>query len=188
MFWTPAALPDAFALRRATQPLDDAAALPIHMTALPGLDTRVSRDGTWLGVWQAGDNGHCFRLDAAPPDEPATYVAILPLDRLLELRADAVVRFWLALRGRPPGDRRHELPGQTRTRLIIALRALDGRQTGASYRDIARVLLGFRGGKADWESDPRKNQARRLVADGLRLMRGGYRDLLTYPVRLPRRR
>lgn len=64
---------------------------------------------------------------------------------------------------------------------------MDGRLTGASYRDIAKVLLGFRGGKANWDSDPRKNQARRLVADGLRLMHGGYRDLLVYPVRLPPR-
>ena len=61
------------------------------------------------------------------------------------------------------------------------------RQCGESYRTIAEVLLGFRGTKTDWEGDPRKNKARRLVASGQRLMRGGYRTLLHYPIKLPRR-
>jgi len=64
------------------------------------------------------------------------------------------------------------------------LRALDGRADGASYRKLAEVLLEFRGRKTDWESDPRKNQVRRLVADGRYYVRGGYRDLLRYPIRL----
>lgn len=162
--------------------------MPICLSDLIGLDMRVSADGTWHGVWRTIGTDHRFQFAIAPSGEAATYIVVLPLDRLLELRADAVVRFWLALRGRPPGDRRHDLPAQTRARLILVLRSLDGRLAGASYRDIARVLLGFRGGKADWDSDPRKNQARRLVADGLRIMRGGYRDLLVYPVRLPHRR
>jgi len=169
-------------------PADDPAAMPIRLSELPGLDVRVAAGGTWHGVWRMIGAHHRLQLAIPPPSEAATYVVVLPLDRLLELRADAVVRFWLALQGRPPGDRRHDLPAQTRARLTLVLRALDGRLTGASYRDIARVLLGFRGGKADWDSDPRKNQARRLVADGLRLMHGGYRDLLVYPVRLPLRR
>lgn len=41
------------------------------------------------------------------------------------------------------------------------------------------VLLGFRGSKEDFENDPRKNKARRLVAHGIKMMRGGYRLLLT---------
>lgn len=162
--------------------------MPIRLSDLPNLDVRVSAEGTWYGVWRTIDGDHRFQLVIPHPDDAATYVVVLPLDRLLELRVDAVVRFWLALQGRPSGNRRHDLPAQTRARLILVLRALDGRLTGASYRDIAKVLLGFRGGKADWDSDPRKNQARRLVADGLRIMRGGYRDLLVYPVRLPPRR
>ena len=169
-------------------PADDPAAMPIRLSELPGLDVRVAAGGTWHGVWRTISADYRFHLAIQPSSEAATYVVVLPLDRFLELRADAIVRFWLALQGRPPGDRRHDLPAQTRVRLTLVLRALDGRLTGASYRDIARVLLGFRGGKADWDSDPRKNQARRLVADGLRLMHGGYRALLVYPVRLPHRR
>ena len=56
-----------------------------------------------------------------------------------------------------------------------------------SYRTIAEALLGFHGTKTDWEGDPRKNKARRLVASGQRMMRGGYRTLLHYPIKLPRR-
>lgn len=57
---------------------------------------------------------------------------------------------------------------------------------GESYRTIAEVLLGFAGTKEDWESDPRKNQSRRLVAHSLKMMKGGYRLLLHYPIRPPR--
>ncbi|MDQ7775225.1 MAG: DUF2285 domain-containing protein [Paracoccus aminovorans] len=63
---------------------------------------------------------------------------------------------------------------------------LDARLHGESYRTIAEVLLGFQGTKEDFESDPRKNKARRLVAHGVRMMRGGYRLLLHYPIKLPK--
>ena len=79
------------------------------------------------------------------------------------------------------------MPAQLRRFHILSLRALDARLRGESYRTIAEVLLGFRGSKEDWEVDPRKNQARRLVAHGLKMMRGGYRLLLHYPIRSPAR-
>ena len=76
------------------------------------------------------------------------------------------------------------MPAQLRELHILTLRALDARHCGESYRSIAEVLLGFCGDKTDWESDPRKNKARRLVAYGQRMMRGGYRTLLHYPIKL----
>lgn len=79
------------------------------------------------------------------------------------------------------------MPDQLRQLHILTLRALDARQYGESYRTIAEVLLGFHGTKTDWESDPRKNKARRLVASGQRMMRGGYRTLLHYPIKLAHR-
>lgn len=66
---------------------------------------------------------------------------------------------------------------------ILSLRALDARLHGASYRTIAEALLGFRGNKEDWEIAPSKNKARRLVAHGIKMMRGGYRLLLHYPIK-----
>jgi len=136
-------------------------------------------------LWRGSGGEHSFWLADPPPDGPTGFVVVLPLDALFELRAEAALRFWLALAGRPPGDRRHDLPPQTRERHILILRALDAKLAGAGYRVIAEALLGFRGNKTDWESDPRKNQTRRLVADGTHYVRGGYRDLLHYPVRLP---
>jgi len=112
------------------------------------------------------------------------YVVILPLDKLLELRAEAVLRLWRALVRRSGGRWAHDFPQQTRDRHILILRALDGRAEGTSYRKLAEVLLGFQGRKADWDNDPRKNQVRRLVADGRYYVCGGYRDLLRYPIRL----
>lgn len=115
----------------------------------------------------------------------ATYVVILPLDKLLELRAEAVLRLWRTLVDGSEGRWAHDFPQQTRDRHILMLRAFDGRAAGASYRKLAEVLLGFEGRKTDWENDPRKNQVRRLVGDGRYYVRGGYRDLLCYPVKLP---
>ncbi|WP_412772391.1 DNA -binding domain-containing protein [Nitrobacter sp.] len=38
--------------------------------------------------------------------------------------------------------------------------------------------------KRTGKSDPRKDQVRRLVSNGLKMMRGGYRLLLHYPIKL----
>jgi hypothetical protein len=171
-------------LRAALAGADDPAAMPISLTELPDLVARLDDGDAWHGFWPSGALSHQFWLPTRPVDGRATYVVILPLDKLLELRAEAVVRLWRTLVGRSEGRREHDFPQQTRDRHILMLRAFDGRAAGVSYRKLAEALLGFRGRKADWESDPRKNQVRRLVADGRYYVRGGYRDLLRYPIRL----
>ncbi|MDQ0304747.1 hypothetical protein J2S75_003792 [Ancylobacter polymorphus] len=105
------------------------------------------------------------------------------MDSYLELRAHAARRLWRALTGRPPGADFRALPAQLRQWHILSLRALDARLRGESYRGIAEVLLGFHGSKEDWEIDPSKNKVRRLVAHGVKMMRGGYRLLLHYPIK-----
>jgi hypothetical protein len=105
------------------------------------------------------------------------------MDSFLELRVHAARRFWRSLNGRPPGQDFRVLPIQLRQWHILSLRALDARLRGESYRTIAEVLLGFSGTKEDWEIDPSKNKARRLVAHGIKMMRGGYRLLLHYPIK-----
>lgn len=167
--------------------MDDPVGMTISLQTLSGLDARAAEDGTWHGLWRSAGVDHQFWLASPPSGTKTAYVVILPLDALLEHRAEAVLRFWRTLTRRAIGEHHHALPAQTRDRHILILRALDGRTDGASYRKIAEALLGFHGNKADWESDPRKNQARRLVADGTHYMRGGYRDLLHYPTRLPPR-
>ncbi|MGP2492898.1 DUF2285 domain-containing protein [Mesorhizobium sp. PUT5] len=144
-------------------------------------------DDGWHGIWQVDGTTHQFWLTEAPPDMAADFVVTLPLDALFELRAHAARRFWRALNGRNPGHAFRAMPDQLRQFHILSLRALDAHLRGESYRTIAEVLLGFHGAKEDWEIDPRKNQSRRLVAHGLRMMHGGYRILLHYPVKLRRR-
>lgn len=151
---------------------------------LSGLDLRHAVDG-WHGIWQVGGVSHQFWLPEAVPDAAAFYTVSLPMDFFMELRAHAARRLWRSLNGRAPGPDFRTMPAQLRRFHILSLRALDARLRGESYRIIAEVLLGFRGTKEDWEVDPRKNQARRLVTNGQKMMRGGYRLLLHYPIKLP---
>lgn len=184
MFWIPDLQPEAVLLTMARE-ATDGAAVPIDLTRLDGLDLRHADDG-WHAIWHADGVTHQFWLVDAPADTTALYIAHLPFDSLFELRAHAARRFWRAINGRSPGRAFRAMPDQLRRFHIYSMRALDARDQGESYRAIAEVLLGFRGDKTDWESDPRKNQARRLVANGLRMMRGGYRALLHYPIKLRR--
>lgn len=186
MFWIPSLQPQAVHLATAPQSIVAQWGAPIPLTQLDGLDLRQADDG-WHGFWQAEGVAHQFWLVDAPSDVATFYAVVLPLDALLELRVHAVRRLWRALNGRTPGPDFRAMPAQLRRFHILSLRALDARLCGESYRTIAKVLLGFRGTKEDWENDPRKNQARRLVAHGLSMMKGGYRLLLHYPIKLRRR-
>lgn len=170
----------------AASPARASAAAPIDLTHLPGLDLRRAADG-WHGVWRADGIAHQFWLTERPSDAAVAYALTLPFDALFEFRAHAARRLWRALNGRSPGLPFRAMPAPLRQWHVLTLRALDARQCGESYRTIAEILLGFQGNKTDWESDPRKNKARRLAASGQRMMRGGYRTLLHYPIKLSRR-
>ncbi len=156
---------------------------PAFMLAhLGGLDLRPAGDG-WHGLWRVDGVAHRFWLPEEVPDAAAFYAVTLPMDAFLEMRVHAARRLWRSLNGRRPGPDFRRMPAQTRQLHILSLRALDARLRGESYRAIAEVLLGFHGTKEDWEIDPRRNKVRRLVAHGIRMMKGGYRLLLHYPVR-----
>ncbi len=158
----------------------------LTLAHLDGLDLRAAADG-WHGIWQVDGVTHQFWLPDAVPDAAAFYAVTLPMDSFLELRAHAARRLWRSLNGRAPGPDFRAVPVQLRQWHILSLRALDARLHGESYRTIAEILLGFEGTKEDFENDPRKNKARRLVAHGIRMMRGGYRLLLHYPIKPAKR-
>ena len=68
----------------------------------------------------------------------------------------------------------------TRIELRDALIALDGKCSGATRREIARVIYGDAAVAAQW-SDPTagmKDRIKRSIKRGERLMNGGYRRLL----------
>lgn len=71
-------------------------------------------------------------------------------------------------------------PNLRSQRLCTTLRVLDGRQAGASYRDIAVALFGPDRVNDDWNAggDHLKNRIRRAAQRGIFLMQGGYRELL----------
>jgi len=104
---------------------------------------------------------------------------LLPLDEMLPDRIAAAMAFWRRTRGL--GDTATTSPTpQRRTRLILGLRALDGRTEDASYREIASALFGSENvpaGRA-WKTHDLRSRTLRLVADATALMRGGYRKLL----------
>ena len=109
---------------------------------------------------------------------------LLPLDLLFEQRASAAVRVWRVLLGRPPGPNPAALSKTRQDRLLLALRALDGRLEGASHREIAQVLFGAPeiSGRA-WKTHDLRDRTFRLVRFGFDMMGGGYRSLLLHPYR-----
>jgi hypothetical protein len=109
---------------------------------------------------------------------------LLPLDGLFDIRAAAALRLWRALTGRTPGPDPGVLTPERRGRLILALRALDGRLERATYPEIAGVLFDTAPiSKRDWISHELRDQTGRLVRLGFAMMRGGYRRLLLHPYR-----
>jgi len=109
----------------------------------------------------------------------AAYTVELPLDRDFEFRAAAGTRLWRGLNGRPQGAPPHAISTYRRRRIALALRASDASTDGATYREIAEVLLpAQRITERDWETHEVRDQIKRLVKTGFALVQGGYRALL----------
>jgi len=124
-----------------------------------------------------------FRVHLVDGDTQPTAV-LLPLDRLFEVRVAAALRLWRALKGRQPGRNPATLSEARRKRLVLALRALDGRLDGATHRQIAAALFSASAiPERDWISHDLRDRTARLVRLGVAMMNGGYRRLLLHPYR-----
>ncbi|WP_316192392.1 MULTISPECIES: DUF2285 domain-containing protein [unclassified Bradyrhizobium] len=126
-----------------------------------------------------GDNRQLWMLADAPLSAP--FAAVIPFDAHLPQRVEAALHLWQSLTGSAPPPVAPLTP-QQRRRLILMLRALDGWQANASYREIAAALLDplvRSQSRREWLTSPRRAQTIRLVRDAIRRMRGGYRDLLS---------
>jgi hypothetical protein len=109
---------------------------------------------------------------------------LLPFDQLFDIRAAAAIRLWRGLTGRNPGPDPGILPETRRDRLVLALRALDGKLENARYREIADALFGIRDASGPgWKSHDLRDRTIRLVRFGFEMMQGGYRRLLLHPYR-----
>jgi hypothetical protein len=142
---------------------------------------RVANDGSYWLVNDGDDHLSALLIGGANAATPAGVV--IPLDANFAARANAALRLWRVVIGRPHGRPPERLTRQRRHRLRLTLRALDGRLAGESYRVIAQSLFGrtrIPAGAA-WKTHELRDRTIRLARVGLKLMRGGYLDLLRYP-------
>ncbi|WP_342723736.1 DUF2285 domain-containing protein [Bradyrhizobium sp. B097] len=151
----------------------------LDLADLAGSELREAPDG-WHAIVPLGGAKHRLWLTELPPR--GSLVALdLPLDRNFGLRLQAARRFWLALEQRPVGPPPLAQWIGRWHRHVLALRAVDGWLEGNSYRNIAQGLFGKpRIPDRGWKTHDLRSRTIRLVQMGLRLMRGGYRDLLRH--------
>ena len=122
------------------------------------------RDGAVLVTGEAALNAEALGILIPLDDDWPTRVAAADRlrRRLIERTAD------------PP------LTRQRRKRLTRALRTIDGRRSGASYRAVATVFFGARRvAEEPWKTSSLKAQVARLAAHGRMLIKSGYRNLLS---------
>ena len=114
-------------------------------------------------------------------DQPAV---LLPLDRFFEIRLKSALRLWRTLSNLNPGPDPGALSAQRRSRLLLALRGVDGHQAGCSYREISDALFGCQKLSAiSWKTHHLRDRVIRTVKLGTDLVQGGYRQLLLHPYR-----
>lgn len=101
---------------------------------------------------------------------------LLPLDDAWPIRLTAADRLRRKIAGLPVTA---PLTRPRRERLKRALRTIDGRRAGASYRALATVLFGApRVAAEHWKTGSLKAQVARLAEYGRTLIDRGYRKLL----------
>jgi hypothetical protein len=175
--WLPRLDPTVVLVAPAPALISDAA----NVSALAQTFRRSVSDGDYLLIEDAGKRLPVVLTNGANIATPAAVV--IPLDAHFAARMDAALRLWQlttgGLRYRPP----NRLSPQRRQRLTQALRALDGRLAGESYRSIAQGLFGAARVPigSGWKTHDLRDRTIRLVRTGMYLMQGGYMDLLRSP-------
>jgi hypothetical protein len=180
--WLPRLDPTTVLLVPATEPFSPSRSL----RSLTPIFSRQAIDGEhWI---LADSQGRFPLLLMGAIDKDTPVAAVSPLDENFSARADAALRFWRLLTGQRHARPADPLTPRQREQLVLALRALNGHLNGATYREIAEVLFGAARVPAgsSWKTHDLRGRTIRLVRMGLKLMRGGYLDLLR-SARRPRR-
>ena len=176
VLWTAQTLPSVVTLTKAPDGLVD----PKFGLDSPSLQSILAVEDEDQVVELRGARLRLHREDK----EGGSVAVLLPLDQLFDIRVAAALRLWRGLTGRTPGPNLGILTPERRGRLILALRALDGRLERATYPEIAAVLFDVESiSKRDWISHELRDQTGRIVRLGFKMMRGGYRQLLVHPYR-----
>lgn len=117
-----------------------------------------------------------------PPDlrSDSSIAALIPLDADTPGRIEALSRLWRSWKGLSvQSDTR--LTAQRRRRLRLMLRAADGRENAASYREIAQGLYGTsRVASEPWKTSPLRDTVIGLVEGASALIAGGYLQFLRH--------
>ncbi|MFV3131280.1 DUF2285 domain-containing protein [Niveispirillum sp. KHB5.9] len=180
VLWRPELLPVALPLVPLTAPSETAITLDTVALGLV-LANIVADDGRYLVLADPTGDHRLWLPEGA--DMAGRLALRLPLDEHLPLRLASAQRLHHRLKGRTGGPMppTWRLTPAKRRRLILMLRALDGHLDGATYRDIATVLLDRDSAQLParlWKTAATRARAIRLVADAVALMQGGYRMLL----------
>jgi hypothetical protein len=176
IFWSPEVLPTVLRAAAATW-TTFSRPCRLDLSKLSSADLRQASDG-WHAVVRLGGEVHRLWLQELPAKGTPIVLELL-LNADFDLQSDAAHRLWSALE--QPGLRvpHSEVTSQRRHRLILAMRALDGRIEGNSYRAVAENLFGkARMPERGWKTHDLRNRTIRLVQTGTSLMRGDYLALL----------
>jgi hypothetical protein len=125
-------------------------------------------------VWSRLESGAVLVAEYVEADAP--FGVVLPLDAHWSALLAAAERLRNALVGLAMVP---EITPQRRDRLKRALRTIDGRRQGASYRAVAETFYGkSRVAGEHWKTSPLKAQVARLAVLGRMMIDRGYRMLL----------
>ncbi|MFG1287880.1 DUF2285 domain-containing protein [Xanthobacter versatilis] len=149
------------------------------LSLLKGSDLVRAEDGLHhLRDLPDGQRLHLVFPPEAAPDRPLAAVVPLSLDGFDRL--EAVARLLAALHGREvTGDTRLTPQQQARARRM--LQAADGRQDGASQKEIAEVVLHTgRLTRDEWQASSARHAVMGLLRGARDMIAGGYRKLLRH--------
>jgi hypothetical protein len=157
---------------------------------LPTLPGRICVDqilhgGRYIILDDAGGRHRIWlQSDAGSPD----LTFHLPMDRSFDMRSDATTRFTRRSRGLTAGARSPSLPSAfQRHRLTLMIRLADAEATGASLRDLARIVAPAMPvmSAAAWKASSERRHIQRLRRETAAMIAGGYRALLTGATKTP---
>lgn len=157
-------------------------AAPEFLDLAPGEPLRIrSERHSPEGRYPLSATDQSVQLLMLPGGDPkGPIAAIIPLDADTFGRIEAVTRLWRATQGRPTVTDTRLTPAQ-RDRLRRMIQAVDGRASGASYREIAAILFGAeRVAEAPWKTSSLRDRVIGLVEDGKALISGEYLRLLRH--------
>jgi len=178
IFWRPELLASVLILQPAPADFHTARSLD---RLNPDQDTVLTLPGGDRAILLGDPDGdHHLVADAIELGRPLA--VLLPLDDSFHIRAEAALRLHRRLSGRAAGPipRALTLTPRHRQRLTRMVRAIDGRSSGATYREIATVLFNAsRQSATEWKTSSIRAQTIRLVRDAQEMILGGYRRLLT---------